>query len=208
MSDPYTPVERECRLTGRALEVIAEYQFPVHIITKSDLVVRDSEVLREINRVLAVVSFSLTTTDDDLARIVEPGAPSPSRRLQAIADLRAQGIHAGITMMPLLPFLTDSEDNLTRIIQQAHDHGAKYILPSFGMTLRDRQRAYYYDRLDQHFPGLRAQYEQRFGERYSAPANNVAHLQEVFYELCAAHGIKTEILLYSPPTTALQPRLL
>ncbi|HEX3052355.1 MAG TPA: radical SAM protein [Aggregatilineaceae bacterium] len=201
MSDPYLPVERQYRLTARALEVIAEYGFPVHILTKSDLVVRDLDTLQTINEALAVVSFTITTTDDDLARKLEPGAPSPSRRLKALETLAGQGIRTGILLTPVLPFIEDNEDNVRAVVEQAKTHGASYILAAFGMTLRDRQRAYYYDQLDRWFPGLRAKYEQRYGERYSCHANPA--LQPLLDELCEQYGIAQVVPRYQPPAQQL-----
>ena len=107
MNDPYMPLERSVRLTGRALEVIAEFGFPVHVLTKSDLVLRDLDTLLAINRTRAVVSFTITTADDDLARQVEPGAPPPSARFRAMATLAERGIPTGVLLMPVLPFLED-----------------------------------------------------------------------------------------------------
>jgi DNA repair photolyase len=193
MSDTYGPVERQYHLTGRALEVIAEYGFPVHIITKSDLVLKDIDTLCAINRVQAVISFTITTADDDLARKLEPGAPSPARRLKALAALSARGIQTGITLMPVLPMIEDSEENITQIVRLAHEHGARYVLASFGMTLRDRQRTYYYDQLDRHFPGLRARYEQRFGDRHSCAADHAGRLRARFDDLCAQYGLAQQI---------------
>lgn len=198
MSDPYSPVERQYNLMGRALELFAEHGFPVHILTKSDLVLKDLDTLKVINQTLAVVSFTITTADDDLARKLEPGAPSPSRRLKAIEILAAHGIHTGVLLMPVLPFIEDSEANITGVITQAKAHGAAYILPAFGMTLRDRQRAYYYDRLDRWFPGLRGQYERRFGERYSCAATNANRLDALFREVCDQQGIARVIPRYEP----------
>ncbi|MCJ7717941.1 MAG: radical SAM protein, partial [Anaerolineales bacterium] len=109
MNDPYMPVEREYRLTGKSLEIISTHEFPVHILTKSDLVLRDIDLLKEINGVYTAVSFTITTADDELARILEPGAPLPSLRFQAMRELADAGILTGVTMMPILPFLEDSE---------------------------------------------------------------------------------------------------
>ena len=199
MSDPYGPVEREYNLTGRALKAIAHFAFPVHILTKSDMVLKDLDTLVDVNRVHAVVSFSLTTADDDLARNLEPGAPSPSRRLAAMAALAAKGIPTGVLLMPVLPFISDPPEMITDLVQQAADHGARYVLPSFGMTLRDRQRDYYYDRLDRLFPGLRAQYQRSFGPRYHAAARNADRLYELCHEQCALHGLATQVSRYQPP---------
>ena len=101
MNDPYMPIERQYQLTRRALEVIAQHQFPVHMITKSDLVLRDLDLLREINQIYASVSFTITAADDELAKKVEPGAPPSSARFAAMRTLADAGIHTGIIVMPV-----------------------------------------------------------------------------------------------------------
>ena len=193
MNDPYMPLEAKLNLTGRALEIIADYRFPVHVITKSDLVVRDADILADIGRVYAAVSFTVTAADDELSRKLEPGAPPTSKRFAALAELAARGIYTGVTMMPILPFIEDNAENITGIVTQAAAAGASYIMPAFGMTMRDRQRAYYYDQLDRLFPGLREQYEARFGDKYSAAANDAEKLGRLFGELCERHGIATRM---------------
>ena len=207
MSDPYLPLEATRNLTGQALEVIAQHQFPVHALTKSDLVLRDLETLREINRVYAAVSFTITTADDDLGKRLEPGAPIVSRRFAALEQLAAAGILTGVLLMPVLPFIEDNAENITTIVSRAHDCGAAYILASFGMTLRDRQRAHYYAQLDRLFPGLRKQYERRFGDRYSASANDAHRLEHIFRAQCDRFGIATRMPMYEAPAS-LQPALL
>jgi len=200
MNDPYMPVEAQFNLTRQALEVIAHNHFPVHVITKSALVLKDLETLRRINEVYAAVSFSVTTTEDGLAKKLEPGASPPSERLRALRTLSDNGILTGVVMMPILPFLEDTAENITGIVRQAHAHGAAYILPAFGVTLRDQQREYFYHKLDRYFPGVRAQYTQRFGEKYFAPARNAWHLEQVFQDLCKDLGIKTQIPVYEGET--------
>ena len=208
MNDPYQPVELAYGLTRQALQVIAQLGFPVHIITKSDLVLRDLDVLQEVNCVLATVSFSITVADDELSAKLEPGAPPPSRRLKAMAELAAHGIHTGITMMPILPFIADTLENVTQIVQRGVESGASYVIPWFGMTLRDRQRAYYYAKLDNSFPGLRARYEHSYGNRYEASSENAAILAEVFDELRARCGLETRVAPYKPMPDARQLSLL
>ncbi|MBM3127511.1 MAG: radical SAM protein [Chloroflexi bacterium] len=200
MNDPYMQVEAEWNMTGRALAIIAERGFPVHIITKSNLVLRDVETLREINRVYAAVSFTITTTDDALCRKIEPGASLASQRFAAMRALADDGIYTGVTMMPILPFLEDNAENILAIVERARDAGAGYIIAAFGMTMRDRQRAYFYDKLDHLFPGVRAQYERRYGERYSCPVPNAARLEKIFRERCAQLGIATRMHPYQPET--------
>ncbi len=200
MNDPYMPLERKINLTGRALEVIARFGFTVHILTKSDLVLRDLDTLVKINQRYAAVSFTITTADDELGKRVEPGASLVSDRLEAMRVLAEHGIYTGVTLMPVLPFIEDTEENIAAIVQRAYEHGASYIIASFGMTMRDRQRAYYYDRLDKLFPGLRQQYEGKFGERYDCPANGAGRLYAMFNELCSQYGIATRIKPYETET--------
>ena len=207
MNDPYMPLEAKLELTRRALERIARFRFPVHIITKSDLVLRDLDLLRRINEVYTAVSFTITTADDQLAKKLEPGAPLPSARFRAMKTLAENGILTGVAMMPILPFIQDNAANIAAIVTQAHENGAAYILPSFGVTLRDRQRAYYYNQLDRHFPGLRQRYERQFGNQYFAPANNYEKLKVVFEELCAQYGLATRIRPYQVETAAQLPLL-
>jgi DNA repair photolyase len=212
MNDPYMPLETEKRLTRRALETIAEAGFPVHVITKSDLVLRDLDLLEMIcEKTYATVTFTITTAEDVLSRTLEPGAPTSSKRFAALRTLGVRGIPAGIALMPILPFIEDNEENIRQIVDLAAGNGAKYILPAFGMTLRDRQRDYYYARLDKHFPGLRLRYEKSFGERYSAPAQNAARLEELFRDLCTGYGMATKVAVFTPRKRAeeenIQPRL-
>jgi DNA repair photolyase len=198
MSDPYLPLEAQCNLTGQALQVIAAHRFPVHIITKSDLVLRDLDVLCQINQVYAAVTFTITTADDSLAKKLEPGAPLPSARLRALKELAESGILTGVTMMPILPFIEDTQENITQIVALAKESGASYIIPSFGVTLRDRQRDYYYAKLDQHFPGLRKEYEKRFGTQYFAPARNLPQLEAHFQNLCQEANLRMAIPQFMP----------
>jgi DNA repair photolyase len=199
MNDPYMPLEAELRLTRGALEVIAEAGFPVHVITKSDLVLRDIDLLEEIGRkCYAAVTFTVTTADDSLSRQLEPGAPVSSRRLAALRGLSQRGLLTGVTLMPVLPFIEDTQENIRAIVSLAHASGARYILPAFGMTLRDRQRDYYYDKLDHLFPGLRGQYEKAFGGRYSAPARNARRLEELFTGWCQELGLAAKMPVFAP----------
>jgi DNA repair photolyase len=200
MNDPYMPVEEHLNLTGRALQLIAQFGFPVHIITKSDLVLRDLETLMKINMRYAAISFTITTADDALGKKVEPGAPLVSERLNAMRVLNDHGIRTGVTMMPILPFIDDNTENISAIVAQAHEHGASYIIPGFGMTLRDRQRAYYYDKLDRLFPGLREMYIRRFWDSHHCEPNDGTTLRGVFSTLCAQYGIATRIPVYAADT--------
>lgn len=198
MNDPYMPLEKRLQLTRQALEVIAQHHFPVHIITKSDLVLRDMDVISDIAHVYAAVSFTITTADDALARILEPGAPVSSARFDAIRQLAAVGVYTGITMMPVMPFIADHAANVSAIVERAAEVGARYILPWFGLSMRDRQRAYLYQKLDQHFPGLRARYTQQYGDRYECASPVADELWQLFAKMCELHGIATHMEHFTP----------
>jgi DNA repair photolyase len=198
MSDPYTYAERQYQLMRQTLSLIARYGFPVQIRTKSDLVLRDLELLVEINRVQALVTFTLTTVDDELARKVEPGAPLPSARLHAMEILAQAGICVGVNLMPVLPFLEDSLENITAIVKESANHGARFILPWFGVTLRDRQRDYYYSQLDKLFPDLRRRYEITYGNSYFCAAQKADQLGKHFRALCQTHGLEKIVPPYLP----------
>lgn len=199
MSDPYTPVERQYNLTGRALAVIARHGFPVHLMTKSDLVLKDMEVLAEIARVQARVCFSITCADDGLAARIEPGAPPSSQRWAAMAALAGRGILCGVALMPMLPYISDSVENIEAIVERTAASGGSFILPWFSMTLRDRQRDYYYASLDRLFPGLRTRYQRRFGGRYECVPENAPALYQAFARACERHGIQTHVPAYNSP---------
>lgn len=211
MNDPYMSIERKTNLTGQALAVIAENQFPVHVLTKSDLVLRDIDTLKEINEVYAAVSFTITTADDALAKKLEPGAPPSSARFEAMKTLSGAGILTGMLMMPILPFIEDSLENITRLVELAHAHGAAYIIPSFGMTLRAGSREYYYAKLDRLFPGTKARYTRQFGDNYACYSPNHKNLDTIFRELCARYGIARRMPVFTPEKITkenLQMRLL
>ncbi len=198
MNDPYMPVEREYQLTGKALEIISSNKFPVHILTKSDLVLRDIDLLENISRVYAAVSFTITTADDELARKLEPGAPLPSDRFRAMLKLAEAGILTGVTMMPLLPFLEDNEQNILQIVSRADDSGAAYIIPSFGVSLRPGSREYYYHKLDQLFPGLKEKYINKYGDQYQCSVPGWRELNKAFQEEINRTGIKNKIPVFEP----------
>jgi DNA repair photolyase len=210
MSDPYTPAERNYKMTRRALEIIDNHGFPVHIATKSDLVVRDIDLLKSINRKFASVAFTLTTADDSLASVIEPGAPPPSARLAAMKELSGAGIYTGVLLMPVLPFIEDTPENIVSIFEKAHRSGAGFVMPFFGMTLRDRQREYFYSRLDRHFPGLRRRYEQSFGDSYRCMSGKRAQLYRLLRDRCRAVGMACDmrdVKRYQPDNDCVQPRL-
>lgn len=198
MNDPYMPIEKELQLTRGALQIIKTYNFPVHIITKSDLVTRDYDILQEISKKYAAVSFTITS-NDELSRKIEPYAPVSSQRFQAMQFLAKKGIYTGVTLMPVLPFVNDTEENIESIIREAKDAGAAYIVPMFGVTMRKGSREYFYQGLDKHFPGMKNKYQSVFGEKYECFSPRYKILYDLFMDLCYKWNIDTKIKVYKLP---------
>ena len=190
MSDPYNPFEKELQLTRHALELLDAYGFGAAIATKSDLITRDMDVLRCMKAHVPVLcKITVTTTDEALAAKVEPNAPSPARRLAAVKELSRAGIFTGLLLMPVLPFLEDSAENVLAVAEAAAEAGARFVYPAFGMTLRDSQRAYYYRVLERHFPGLPERYQRQYGPRYECPSPRARELWEAFSRRCGELGL-------------------
>ncbi len=190
MSDPYNAEEKRHRLTRGALELLERNWFGVGIATKSGLVVRDIDLLQEIKlHSPVIVKVTLTTCDDGAARKTEPYAPPPSERIAAVKELSKNNIFTGVLSMPLLPFIGDSRENVEDIVGRAADSGARFVFPGMGVTLRDRQREWFYNKLDESFPETRRKYERRFGESYQCGVENYRGLYEVFRNACVKKGL-------------------
>ena len=196
MSDPYNPFERELCLTRHALELIHAYGCGVAAATKSDLIVRDAGLYRDIQSQAPVIcKLTVTTADDALAAKIEPRAPSPSRRLAAVEGLAKEGIFTGVLLMPVLPFVEDSWENVRSVTEAAARAGAKFVYAAFGVTMRDGQRDYFLDGLDRAFPGrgLGEKYRARYGLRYQCTSPRARALWEQFSALCRELGLLYEM---------------
>ena len=191
MSDPYIPLEEELRLTRRSLECIEKYGFGVTMITKSDRILRDLDILKRINeKTKSVVQMTLTTADDGLCRILEPGVCPTSRRVAVLKELQKAGIPTVVWLCPILPFLNDTEENIRSIVRSCAEAGVKGIIHfGMGLTLREGNREYFYSQLDRQFPGLKEQYIQSFGDAYACESPNGARLEQVFRADCDKYGI-------------------
>ena len=189
MSDPYTPVEEKRKMTRQLLEIVAEREWPLHMATKSDMILRDVDILQKISKTYLTVGITVTTCSDELARIIEPHAPLPSDRIKALRELRSAGIYAGILLMPVLPYIEDNRENIYNIVRAAHSSGASFIIPGFGVTLRDRQREYYYRFLQENYPEKLELYRQTYRDKYSCSCVNGKDLHLFFSRLCMKAGI-------------------
>ncbi len=190
MSDTYNPLEERYEQTRAALMLIEKYEFGVSIDTKSDLILRDIDLLKKIKaKNNVIVKFTITTPRDELAKIIEPNVSPPSKRYAAIKELSENGVFVGIMMNPVLPYITDNEEDIKKLVNLAHRSGARFIHTYMGMTLRDNQRDYYFEKLDEHFPGLKRKYRTQYGERYNCAVPDYKRLYKVFKDECNKYGI-------------------
>ena len=191
MSDPYMRCEEELQLTRRCLEIILKHGFGLAIQTKSDRILRDIDLLSEINQsAKCVVQMTLTTYDDDLCKILEPNVCNTKRRIEVLEEMKKRGIPTIVWMTPILPFINDTEENVTAILNECVRVGVKGVIDfGMGLTLREGDREYYYAALDRHFPGMKERYIRRYGNAYELQSPNARQLQKVFHSICKEHGI-------------------
>ena len=191
MSDPYMHCEEDLGLTRRCLEIILENGFGAAIQTKSDRILRDIDLLAEINRsAKCVVQITLTTYDDDLCRILEPNVCNTRRRIEVLEKMQERGIPTVVWLTPILPFINDTSDNITAILNECIRVGVKGIIDfGMGLTLREGDREYYYSALDRFFPGMKERYIKKYGNAYELPSPNAPELTRLFQKICRDNGI-------------------
>lgn len=193
MSDPYNPFEKEMMLTREALKEINNFNFGIAIATKSDLVLRDIDILKKIkSHSPTLIKITITTFDDELCKKIEPNVCLTSKRFKAIKELSNNGIFTGILLMPILPFINDNEENIVQIVRKAHECGAKFIFAyGMGLTLRGNQREYFYNSLIEKFPNknIVAKYKETFENKYECASLNHKRLWYIFKNECEKLGI-------------------
>lgn len=192
MSDPYNPFEKKELVTRHALELIDAYEFGATVITKSDLITRDIDIYKSISEHSPVLcKMTITTSDDELCKLIEPNVSVSSERFESLAKMSEAGLFTGITLMPVLPFIENSENNILSIVRTAHECGVRIIYPAFGMTLRQNQKDYYFKQLDRLFPehNLPEKYKRYYGDRYRCTVPNVKKLWGLFTTECDKFGI-------------------
>ncbi|MCM1299341.1 MAG: radical SAM protein [Firmicutes bacterium] len=195
MSDPYMHCEKELKLTRQCLEIIKKYGFGVSLQTKSTLILRDLDLICDIHRSLkAVVNMTVTTVDDDLCRILEPNVAVTSERFEALKIFRQQGIPTVVWLTPILPFINDTEENVTGIAEKCGELGVKGIITfgNMGVTMRSGDREYFYKCLDKHFPGMKERYAKRYGLAYQLPSPDNRQLMSAFKRICKKYGMMTD----------------
>lgn len=191
MCDPYLPIEAELKLTRRCLELIEQYQFGAAVLTKSDLILRDTDLLDSINQQQkAVVQMTMTTFDEKLCSIIEPGVCTAYRRFEVLMEMKKRNIPTVVWLSPFLPYINDTEGNLRGLLGYCREAGVKGIICfGIGLTLRDGNREYFYSALDRHFNGLSDRYRREFGLSYEIVSPNHDRLMRILDDFCTKYGI-------------------
>lgn len=191
MTDPYIPLEMKLENVRKALELVYEYGFGFTVITKSNRILRDLDLLQKINeKTKCVVQMTLTTFDEDLCRKIEPNVSTTKERFEVLKTLRDRGIPTVVWLSPVLPFINDTEENISGILDmcaEAKVYGV--ICFGMGLTLREGNREYFYEQLDRLFPGLKEQYIRTYGDQYMIESGNSQKLMRLFHRKCEKYGI-------------------
>ena len=209
-TEPYPEIEKELKLTRSLLKIIERFKFPVSILTRSTLVIRDMDILKKINEnaILpaelkskldggAIVSFSFSTPDEELAKIFEPNAPSPKERLKTMNRFKEENFKTGVCFMPVLPFLSDSKEKIEKMVVLAKNYGADSILTA-GLTLFGDEpsdcKTVYYNTLQKHFPELLEPTRKLFGKNFYPNSKYQIELATRANEICKKKKIKNRII--------------
>lgn len=191
MTDPYIPLETELQTVRKALQLIYEHGFGFTVITKSARILRDLDLLQKINeKTKCVVQMTLTTYDEDLCRKIEPNVSTTKERFAVLKKLRDAGIPTVVWLTPILPFINDTEENISGILDmciEANVYGV--ICYGMGLTLREGNREYFYEQLDRLFPGLKEKYIRTYNNQYLVESPDNPRLMKLFHQKCGNAGI-------------------
>ena len=191
MSDPYIPLENELKHVRKALELAYKYGFGFTLITKSNRVLRDLDLLTAINnKTKCVVQMTLTTCDENLCKKIEPNVSTTKERVAVLKKLHEAGIPTVVWLCPILPFINDTKENIKGILDYCIE-AKVYGIICFGMgvTLRKGNREYFYQQLDYLFPGMKEKYIKTYGVKYQLNSPNNNELMQLFHQTCQANGI-------------------
>ena len=186
MTDPYINEELKLNYTRQAIEIINKYGFGLTLITKSSNIIRDLDLLKEINsKIKCVVQMTLTTYDERLCRIIESNVSTTKERVETLIKLREAGIPTVVWMTPILPYINDTKENVIGILNYCKEAKVKGILCfGMGLTLREGNREYFYSKLDKYFPYLKDRYIREFGNSYVINSKNNYRLMKIFRDFC------------------------
>lgn len=202
-TDPYQPIEGSMKLTRQCLEVLARYQLPTSITTRSPLILRDIDLLKQIP--IICINISVTTLNRDVWRNTEPATPFPLKRLETVQRLREEGLPVGIFMAPILPYLSDSMEDLNTLLQQSASHGAQFVMPSYLRLSTSAVKVWFFQMLQEHYPHLVRKYADLYQNSAYAAVNYRKPIQETIHSLLTHHGLHTrEPIQASNPKPPLQ----
>ena len=191
MTDPYIPLESKLEFVRNSLKLIYRYGFGFTCITKSDLILRDLDLLKKINeKAKTVVQITLTTADEDLCKKIEPNVCTTKRRVEVLKKLNEADIPTVVWLTPFLPYINDTEENINELLDYCIETNVKGIICfNIGLTLRDGNRQYFYKKLDESFPGLKNRYIEKYGSSYVLESENNKELMDLFYKRTAKNNI-------------------
>lgn len=191
MTDPYIPLELELQHVRKALSLIERYGFGFTVITKSDRVLRDLDLLRKINeKTKCVVQMTLTTYDEALCRKIEPNVSTTGERFETLKTLRDAGIPTVVWLSPILPFINDTRENIAGVLELCAEAGVYGVICfGMGLTLREGNREYFYEQLDRLFPGLKEKYIRTYGNQYEIASPDNRRLMGLFHQTCEEKGM-------------------
>lgn len=191
MTDPYMPLEKEQKLTRRLLEIIDQYEFGLAIQTKSNLILRDLDLLQSINeKSKCIVQMTMTTYDEALCKKIEPNVCTTKERFEVLKTMRDHGIQTVVWLSPFLPLLNDTEENIRGLMDYCIEAGVYGIICfGIGVTLREGDREYFYEKLDEKFPGLKQKFHAKYGNAYEISSDHNDELMHIVRTKCKEHGI-------------------
>ena len=191
MTDPYVPIEKRLQHVRKCLELIYRYGYGFSCLTKSDLILRDLDLLKKINeKTKAVVQITITTTDDELCKKIEPNVCPASRRLEVLRRLNENDIPTVVWLSPILPYINDTEDNVNSILDCCIDENVKGVLNlDMGFSLRKGNREFFYGKLDENFPGLKDRYVEEFADSEFVHGKNDRKLKGILKRRCKKQGM-------------------
>ncbi|MFX1327985.1 MAG: radical SAM protein [Promethearchaeota archaeon] len=202
VNDAYQPIEKEIEHTRKVLEVIAKYKFPINIATKSDLIVRDIDILEKIAKdTWCTVGFSISTTNENLAKFLEPHSSRPFERLEALKKFKkeAPNIQVGTYFIPIIPFLSDNDENLEDVVKKSKDAGADFVLFAPGMTLRDSQAQYFFNKLrESKYQHIEKLLKNLYKGEIHPPANYSKEINTKVFNICQKYGIQVRVKRWIP----------
>ncbi len=199
--DSYQPAEAEYGNTRQVLQVLLKHKYPVFVSTKSDLIQKDLDLFEKINEVsMSTIAFTITTFNEEVMRFLEPRAPSSENRIKCLEHIKKEHpkIQAGVNLIPVVPYLTDDDENLEEVVRRTKEAGADFLLFGGGMSMRDNQAIYFMKKLEEKYPDLVEKYDELFGGNYAPKKTYLKKIHDKILQFCKKYSIKYRIERFIP----------